>query len=139
MGVAISACSNSNSLVDDNNRVDAIIPQQAAAENYHKQSVSARGNAALEREMQAILADNPQQAAEKAMQQGDRRFWAYYQRSELIVPGIEGQSSAEDGAFKIVPGLGDVVYGKAHKELRQTLKNYIQEYNQQLNMLIETN
>lgn len=116
------ACCSSSSLPD----IQATAPgeQPSASE---KRIV--RGNPVMEAEMRALLAGNPIEDAKRAVKEGDMRLWAYHQRSGKIIPGVsEIMGRAE--LTKTAPGMGDVIFGNAHLNLRKQLIEYMRQYNQ---------
>lgn len=111
-----------------------ILPEVTADTMPHTVQVTAveRGNLRIEREMRAILAGNPVNDAERALQTGDKRLWAYDKRGRII-PGLPSSAQMPgDDAIIIAPGMGDVVYGKTHQQLRQALLEYMQQYNRHI-------
>ncbi len=119
----LSACSSSGGLA-----APQITENQPA-----KTSIEQTGSQ-LQNEMRNIVAGNPVSDADQALKKGDKRLWAYHNRSGKIIPALKGSAPENAGnhSLKIAPGMSDVIYNKEHQKLRQQMLNYMLQYNQRI-------
>jgi hypothetical protein len=119
----LSACSCSGGLAT---------PQ--TNENQPAKTTIEHTGSQLQNEMRNIVAGNPVSDADQALKKGDKRLWAYHNRSGKIIPAVEGGHSEKTGvlALKIAPGMSDVIYNKEHQKLRQKMLDYMLQYNQRI-------
>lgn len=70
--------------------------------------------------------------AELALVSGDLQLWAYSNRAGLVIPGFgkaEHQRLLSTYGIRKPSSMGDVIYGKEHRELRRSFIEYAAKYN----------
>jgi hypothetical protein len=60
------------------------------------------------------------------------KYWAYFSREGLIIPGlsVELASTLPEKQYQLQQGMGDVIFGEEHFELRKKFLEYAAIYNQ---------
>lgn len=67
----------------------------------------------------------------KDLQNSVPKYWAYYSRQGIQLPGLNSEQSASvsEEQYQFQDGMGDVVFSEAHLELRKKFLIYAASYN----------
>ncbi len=85
----------------------------------------------LKTEMSAINSDMPERDAHKNFGNGDYRLLGFGDISGLVVPTADQLTATQfcEEGVRVLPGMTDSFESREHRELVETIREYVRRYN----------